>query len=311
MSRRDAHRDRNRRQPTLREAVLTAHRDAGEGTRSISLSCARWEGQDPVPGQFLMARVAPGSDPLLHRPFGFAGFSRRGAGAEFEIWFRVVGRGTALMAGWAAGEHLLFAGPLGRGFPLPEPGASPGAARGATRGERSVLVAGGMGFPPLLFLARALAQHGALPAPLILYGGRTRRGLAGLEAFAATGAEVLPCTEDGSHGARGMVTSLLEERDLAGCRIYACGPAPMLAAVRRIALARALPVRLSLEARMACGFGVCAGCAVRTVPPPGWEEGAPHYQRICREGPVFDGAELVEESFTEAASRGSAPGCRP
>ncbi len=309
MTRRSGRPDWNRRRPTLRDAVLTAHRDAGEGVGSLSFSCARWEGEEPVPGQFLMLRVAAGSDPLLHRPFGFAGFVRKGAGAEFEAWFRVVGRGTALMAEWAAGERVVLAGPLGKGFPLPAPGAAPGTDSGAEAGEKPVLVAGGMGFPPLLFLARTLAGRRQGPSPLILYGAKTRRALAGLEELEKTGAEVACCTEDGSHGAGGLVTSLLAGRDLTGCRLYACGPAPMLAEVRRLALARGIPVHLSLEARMACGFGVCSGCAVRTVPPPGWEEGTPHYQRACREGPVFDGAELVDESFEEDPGGGARAGC--
>jgi len=284
----------NRRRPSLREGTLTAHEDAGEGVRRVVFSVPRWDGDDPVPGQFLMVKVSGTDDPLLLRPFGFSSFVRRGLGGDAEAWYRVAGRGTALMSRWAVGDRISFIGPLGRGFPLPP------------AGDRPLLVAGGVGIPPLLFLARSLqgSAGGGEGRPLVLYGGRTRRQLFGLDALEAAGAEVATCTEDGSHGRRGLVTALLTGLDLSGFRVYACGPNPMLAAVWRLAAgpaegpgkARCRGAHLSLEARMACGFGVCAGCAVR-VAPPGGEEG-PSYLRVCRDGPVFDAGQLVEESFT-------------
>jgi dihydroorotate dehydrogenase electron transfer subunit len=299
MARRGDRPEWNRRKPTLREARLVAHEDVGEGVRRMVFSLARWEGEAPEPGQFLMLAVSRAGDPLLFRPFGFSSFGRRVGGAEVEIWFRVAGRGTGLMAQWAVGDHVAWHGPLGAGFPLPGPK------------EPAVLVAGGIGLPPLLFLARALSARGAGGSVTVLYGAKTRRALAGVEALREAGAETVCCTEDGSFGEKGVVTSLLAGRDLSSSRLFACGPAPMLAAVRRATAGRCRSLHLSLEARMACGFGVCAGCAVPAAPPPGWAEGSPYYLRVCKEGPVFDAERLTNATFEERPGAPPPCGCKP
>jgi dihydroorotate dehydrogenase electron transfer subunit len=280
--------------------VVNAHETAGEGIRRLAFSLPRWDGEEPAPGQFLMMRVGTGNDPLLGRPFGFSGFSRIGAGAEAEIYYRVAGRGTAMMAEWSVGDRISFLGPLGRGFPLPE------------EDEEAVLVAGGIGLPPLLFLARFLAGRGVRGVGgriSVLFGGPARRALAGLPALEALPLALTLATEDGSAGRKALVTEPLRERDLARAVVYACGPAPMLAAVHALVAGRCRRAFLSLEARMACGFGVCAGCAVRVRPPAGSDPALPAYHRACKEGPVFDAADLVPESFAEPSA--AAPGgCR-
>jgi dihydroorotate dehydrogenase electron transfer subunit len=148
-----------------------------------------------------------------------------------------------------------------------------------------VLVAGGIGSAPFPALVAALRT--AARTPLLFYGGRSGDDLPLLDWFREN-AEVVVTTDDGSLGRPGLVTEPLAERlaesDPAEIKIYACGPEPMLKAVARMALERDLDCELSLEAHMACGFGVCLGCVV-PVRRPGEDEVA--YDRVCVEGPVM------------------------
>jgi dihydroorotate dehydrogenase electron transfer subunit len=156
-----------------------------------------------------------------------------------------------------------------------------------------VLVAGGVGVAPLLFLARELAENGV--RPLALYGARTAADLplaADLEAVA----ELRVATEDGGRGVRGRVTVLLEAAldDLAAAgqsvKIYTCGPDAMMAAVAAVAAVRGLPCEVSLETPMACGYGVCLGCPVPRAPRATEGGGPPGYLYACTEGPCVDAA---------------------
>jgi len=226
-------------------------------------------GERPIegrPGQFVMVRGEWGSDPILGRAFSLV---RAGAGGE--ILARVVGRGTALLAAARVGDRLSVLGPLGSAF-------APPAA-----GERCVLVAGGVGVAPLIYLAEQLAANG--PRPRFLYGARSAADLPLRERIAAV-SELAITTEDGSAGERGLISAPLERllADGAPSRVYACGPEGMLAAVARIALAAGVPCAVALESPMACGMGTCKGCAV-----PAADGG---YRYVCTDGPVFDAAEL-------------------
>lgn len=221
------------------------------------------------PGQFYMLSAGDGRDTYLPRPFSvYRTFSPR----RLSFLFRVVGPGTVALAALKARDRLQAMGPLGHGFPLPE---VPG---------RSLLVGGGVGVPPLWSLARALLQAGSQVTALI--GARTKSGLLAQAELLALGAQVLTATDDGSQGHHGPVTDLLD--GLEAQSLYACGPEPMLRAVQSFASRRPLPsTYLALEAAMACGYGVCLGCAVerRTPDPELGPYGA--YVRVCREGPVF------------------------
>ncbi len=226
-----------------------------------------------VPGQFVMVRVGRGNSPLLRRPFSIC----MTAGGTFEILYRVVGEGTRLMAEMSCGAGVDILGPFGRGFDT------------TAGGKRPVLVAGGIGVAPLLFLARALAEGGA--GVKVLIGGKRREEILSLEELEAFGAAVLTATEDGSEGYRGYVTALLESllnEGEAFSSIYSCGPLPMLREVARISADRGVPCQLSLETLMACGFGVCLGCIVKVI-----SNGKPRYDRVCSEGPVFDAKEIL------------------
>jgi dihydroorotate dehydrogenase electron transfer subunit len=251
------------------DAEVLANQAEGGANRRLALRLPdAWPGF--APGQFLM--LSPGAlgaarrdDPLLPRPMAIyrAGGDGDPAGA-LEVLYKVTGRGTALLSGARAGERVRLVGPLGRGFPLP------------ASGSEALLVGGGTGIASLFDLARRAVGTSRVR---VLLGARSAGDLMGRRDFAALDAELAVATEDGSDGRRGLVTELLEGALAPGAVVYACGPTPMM---RRAAeLARSARVRafVSLENTMACGFGVCLGCA---VPRAGGG-----YALVCRDGPVL------------------------
>jgi dihydroorotate dehydrogenase electron transfer subunit len=250
-----------------------------------------------VPGQFVMLRTGAAHDPLLPRPYSIyrAGGRPGGRDGYLDVLYRVVGRGTAGLAAVGPGRAVQLLGPLGRGFTRPDPA---GAA---------VLVAGGVGVPPIAALARALAGRagerpgrGRRPPVLAFVGGRSRADILGAADFRASGAALHVSTEDGSRGHRGLVTELLAaqldrlaaERGAPRPTIFACGPAGMLRAVAGLAAAHGLACQVSLEEHMACGFGACVGCVVEMRPRAEGAEG-PRYRLACTDGPVFDAEEVA------------------
>jgi dihydroorotate dehydrogenase electron transfer subunit len=233
------------------------------------------------PGQFFMIGI-PGANVLLRRPFsvcGLPGTFADAADGAVQVLYKVVGRGTALLSSLRPGAALTALGPLGHGFDVD-----------VAAGVRPLLVAGGIGVAPFPALAAALAARGA-PCTLV-YGARSVCDLPLLDWFRERCEAVTVTTEDGSLGRGGLVTEALSDLlDRArATRIYACGPSPMLRAVAAIARSRGVPSELSLEAHMACGFGVCLGCV---VPTRGGEGGQPAYERVCVEGPVMPAERLL------------------
>ena len=229
------------------------------------------------PGQFVMIRVTPGIDPLLRRPFSICG--TRGDDL-FLILYKVVGQGTAIMSQTNEGGKLSVLGPLGRGFDLPK------------RDCHSVLVAGGIGVAPLIFLAQAIDAGKAA----FLSGYRSENEILPLEQFGLDAMEALISTDDGTAGHHGFVTELLENH-LAGSSedpplIFSCGPLPMLNRVAELALKRNIPCQVSLETSMACGLGACQGCAVRASSKENRT-----YFHVCQDGPVFDIQKLDWKAF--------------
>jgi len=220
----------------------------------------------------------PGSETLLRRPYSVCGlpgtFDDRPADAV-QLLIKVVGKGTALLAALKPGAEIHVLGPLGRGFEAP-----PSAA------VRPVIVAGGIGSAPFPALLASLRDSGGL-RPRMFYGSRTAGDLPLLDWFRER-TDLDVTTNDGSLERRGLVTEPLTEyldgEDPSSVKLYVCGPDPMLRAVARLALERGLDCELSLEAHMACGFGVCLGCVVPTRRPGSDEIG---YDRVCVEGPVM------------------------
>lgn len=224
------------------------------------------------PGQFAMIRSAMWGDaPLLPRPM-----SLLTAGEKPSILIKVVGEGTGRMALASPGEPFSLLAPLGLPWsPCPE-------------NHRAVLVAGGVGVAPLLFLARSLSL-GATELPLALYGARTHADLP-LHAELAEVSELRVATEDGSRGAKGRVTVLVEQalEEIAAqgrpAKVFTCGPHAMMAAVVSLCEARGVLCEVSLETPMACGYGVCLGCPV--------PRRAGGFLYACTEGPCIDAAAI-------------------
>ncbi|HLT36303.1 MAG TPA: dihydroorotate dehydrogenase electron transfer subunit [Enhygromyxa sp.] len=231
---------------------------------------------EATPGQFVMLRGEWGRDLLNGRAFSVL---QPIDSRTFTVMLKVFGRGTALLERMQAGDRLTVTGPLGRGFPAPG------------RGRTQLLVAGGVGLPPLHLQARIAAATGHADRVEMLYGGRSAADLVLTDQLADWGIPTVLATEDGSRGEQGRVTGpLLARLDRAAAtgeaiEILSCGPTPMLRALRSIGLARKLPTYLCLEEQMACGFGVCLGCAVPVYGPK-------PYKYCCTDGPVFEANEV-------------------
>lgn len=236
------------------------------------------------PGQFVMVRVRDAIDPLLRRPFGIfdlgmlpADFTGGSDQPYLEMLYRVVGKGTAMLSTLHHGDHLDILAPLGRGFEQGNPA------------EEKILVGGGVGLAPLYYLAKLLTARSRVR---LFIGGRTKEDILCVTEFERLGVETYVATDDGTLGANGLVTDVMEGH-LADTKnpmtIYACGPMPMLKAVADIARRRQVPCQVSLEAYMACGMGACLGCVVKGREH---EEHRPDYRCVCKDGPVFGFNEL-------------------
>jgi dihydroorotate dehydrogenase electron transfer subunit len=237
-----------------------------------------------TPGQFVHVRPIGALDPLLPRPFsvyrklGPPGRPPKG----IAILYRIVGRGTRILAALRPGDEATLLGPLGRGFDAPP------------FDGRTFLVAGGMGAAPLVFLAEEGAASGALDGARteILYGGRTAGDLVAAEDFRRTGLPLREAAEDGSAPFRGTALDLLERRlrETPGpARVFAVGPEGMYPPLRRLLADRGVRCQISLERRMACGLGVCRSCVTAVKGPSGRAE----YRDVCTRGPVFEQEEVV------------------
>ena len=238
------------------------------------------------PGQFVEVRCTEKTDPLLRRPLSVHRVVKGG----IELLYEVVGRGTELLSLMKHGGSLDVIGPLGHGFIIDE------RTKGR-KNERTIIVAGGNGVAPLLFLAEELAKKNS--EMNILIGGCSKSHILCEKEFKKTGAKVLVATEDGSKGHKGLVTHLLKELLAAGglqhAIIYACGPVGMLKAVSNIAGERHVPCQVSLEEKMACGVGACLGCPVKIRRGHGLMGEGYEFKMVCKDGPVFNAEEVVWE----------------
>lgn len=213
------------------------------------------------PGQFTMIRGTEWGDaPLLPRPMSYLS-----GGQTPSMLVKVQGEGTLRMGRAEPGEPFALLGPLGNGWRAHDPT------------KRQILVGGGVGIAPLLFLARELIAQGS--KPVLLYGGRTARDLP-LAEDAIELCEVEFSTEDGSRGILGRVTDLLPRYMTSDAEVFTCGPDRMMAAIAEKCAQQKISCEVSLEAPMACGFGICLGCAIPTS--------GGGYLYACAEGPCID-----------------------
>lgn len=232
-----------------------------------------------APGQFVMVRPSLAVDPFLPRAFSIYRIapSADSAAPVVEILYKVLGKGTQCLSRQEPGQEIELLGPLGNSFTAREDV------------DAAVLVAGGIGVPPIAALARHIRNpQSTIRNCLVFLGGKTSEDILCVKDFQAVGATVHITTEDGSLGARGLITDALEPflrtSDLGPRTIFTCGPPGMLAAVARLAETLGVACQTSVEANMACGFGACMGCAIE-VRSNGT---GPSYKLVCKDGPVFD-----------------------
>jgi len=265
------------------ESRVVANDDLGSGYHLLRLDAPEIVAS-ASPGQFLTAALAGTTDPLLGRPL--AVFDIGEDRGQLDVLLRIAGRGTGLIARLCEGERLRLVGPLGRGW-REEPGRTP------------VLVAGGTAFAALHWFAMRLAVSGR--EVLAIWGQKSEADFPVRRESIVPGRMLVSLTtDDGSCGFAGTCLDRLRdavEKDLRGGRpaIYAAGPVPMLRAVATLARARDIPCQVSIEARMACGIGVCRGCTVNGSGPD--PETGLRRRAVCKDGPVFDARDLDWEDL--------------
>ena len=237
----------------------------------FSLVLAPFSGAKSIkPGQFVHIRL-PSTDIYFRRAFSVA--SVNPVKKEVEIIFKVFGRGTKILGKMRKGDSLDLLGPLGVPFSFPN------------KKERAVIVAGGVGFPPLMFLAEKMIERGHNPKQIeFFYGGRSKTELVELSRLKKMGIKLHLSTDDGSAGTKGLVIGPVEKylkKHLnEKLKLFGCGPEKMLKAVDELGLKYDIKGQLALEALMPCGVGICLGCVVPLK--------AGGFARVCCDGPVFE-----------------------
>ena len=245
------------------------------------------------PGQFIHIRISDGVEPLLRRPFSIHRIRNQKPDYrnQIEILYKVVGRGTEILSQKRNGEYLDVIGPLGNGFSILD-------------SRYSILVAGGMGVAPLVFLAEKTSIQYPASSISVLIGAKTKNYILCDDEFRKLGCDVKIATDDGSRGFKGSAAGLLKKRvssiQYPVSSIYTCGPHEMLKEVASIAHKNRIPCQASLEEFFACGVGACLGCAVRVKTSDEGRgtrdegrEAIDQYKLVCKDGPVFDSYEIL------------------
>ncbi|MBQ6842792.1 MAG: dihydroorotate dehydrogenase electron transfer subunit [Firmicutes bacterium] len=210
------------------------------------------------PGQFLNIQLP---EKYLRRPISVCDWDSEG----ITIIYKILGNGTEMMSGFAAGEQLDVLTGLGNGYDM------------SKSGDRPLLIGGGVGVPPLYGLCRRLVEQGKQPT--VILGFNTADEIFYADEFRALGVEVRIATVDGSVGIKGFVTDAMVGLDYT--YFYTCGPLPMFKAIEKTVTTSG---QYSLEERMGCGFGACMGCSIKT---------RSGNKRVCKEGPVFEREDII------------------
>lgn len=233
--------------------------------------CSMWIQTDRIageakPGQFISIYCKDGSR-MLPRPISICEIKEN----QLRIVYRIVGKGTAEFASYQAGMDLEITGPLGNGFPLDRPGTA-------------LIVGGGIGVPPMLELSKQL------PGKKIAVMGYRNSQMFLKEQFEEAADVVCIATEDGSFGTKGNVIDAIKASAIKADVLYACGPMPMLRALKAYAEEHQMEAWISLEEKMACGIGACLACVCKSKDKDAHTN--VHNKRICKEGPVFQAQEV-------------------
>ncbi|MGQ9509566.1 MAG: dihydroorotate dehydrogenase electron transfer subunit [Thermodesulfobacteriota bacterium] len=240
------------------------------------------------PGQFIMLKPSPFSYPLLRRPFSLSRFypthhPKKSLRGHLFILYKKVGLGTEMMTHFQKGQKVNLIGPLGNGYTLPPLPSS----------SDVILVGGGIGVASLLSLKDALKRQ----KTFVFIGGKTKEDILCEKEFHEGGhSEIFIATEDGSYGERGTVVNLFTSKihqfsSEKPFYLYTCGPSEMLKELSKRLKDKKSFIQASLESRMGCGIGACWGCVVKTIDPRN------PYQRVCKEGPVFNLKEIDWEEL--------------
>lgn len=248
-------------------AAVLSQREAAPGIYDMWIRTTL--APDVRPGQFLCIYPKDKST-LLPRPISICEIDEDKT--ALRIVYRVVGAGTGEFSRYQAGEDISIMGPLGNGFPFEE-----------AEGRRVLLMGGGIGVPPILELSKRIKAE-----KQIILGYRDGRTFL-REDFEKYGA-VFIAAEDGSVGTKGNVLDAVSANRLEADMIYACGPMPMLRAIKTYAAEHRIRAYISLEEHMACGVGACLGCVVKTKEID--HHSHVHNARICTDGPVFDAEDV-------------------
>ena len=251
-------------------SVVVSQEQLADGIYSMWIQAE--SAPDAVPGQFI-SMYTMDSGKLLPRPISICEIDK--PGERLRVVYRVTGEntGTAQFSKLRAGDRISLVGPLGNGFPLKQ-----------AEGKRVFLMGGGIGVPPILELAKQMV----CAKKQIVVGYRDAQTFL-KEEFERNG-ELYISTEDGSVGTRGNVLDAIRENGLEADMIFACGPTPMLRAIKEYALEKKIACYISLEERMACGIGACLGCVCQTKERD--HHTNVHNTRICKDGPVFLATEV-------------------
>ena len=249
------------------EVVITKAECLADGVYSMVLKTEVIAGK-AKPGQFVSLYSGDGSR-LLPRPISICEID----GTYIRLVYRVAGKGTQGFSKLKAGDTITVQGPLGNGYDVKAPYA----------GKKAIIFGGGIGIPPMLELAKQLHCEKD-----ILLGYRDNQTFLADE-FAKYG-NVTIASEDGSVGVKGNVLDAVKQCGITGQVIYACGPTPMLRAIKSFALDNDIECFISLEEKMACGIGACLACVCQTKDID--DHSKVHNARVCKEGPVFNAREV-------------------
>lgn len=254
-------------------AVITEHNQLAADIFDMKIKAPQIAAE-AVSGQFLSLYSKDGAR-LLPRPISLCDIDREKG--ELRLVYRIAGAGTMEFSKLHTGDTIDVLGPLGNGFPV-------------KAGKKALLIGGGIGVPPMLQLAKALYEANASAPDLEKNGliqtvlGYRDSQMFLKEEFAAYGS-VYVATEDGSAGTKGNVLNAISEEGLDAELIYACGPTPMLRALKAYAKEYGIECWLSLEEKMACGVGACLACVCQSKDTD--HHSQVHNKRICKDGPVF------------------------
>lgn len=220
--------------------------------------------KEAIPGQFLSIYCNDGSR-ILPRPISICEVDKENG--RLRIVYRIAGNGTKEISSFKEGDEVKVVGPLGNGYELLD--------------KSAMLVAGGIGIPPMLETAKVLSSKGVKVTAVLGY----RNNELFLKDEFTKYADVVIATDDGSVGTKGTVIDAIKEQNVNASCIYSCGPTPMLRALKEYAMSNDITCQISLEERMACGIGACLACVCKSKEVD--DHSHVHNKRVCADGPVF------------------------